>query len=161
VSGDDPDEAAALADALAASYIDVRGDYLALRRDQVLTELREQLASLSGSDELDTPEVVDPTAEPGDVRPTEENVREAIDALLVMPTAAGKALRPANGKEAKNHPEVPIISGAVLGAVLAFLVIWIRNITTTILEDIRRAPRQRTADDERRPTPSTTARTNA
>ncbi|AEI11133.1 GumC domain-containing protein [Cellulomonas gilvus] len=106
----DADRASAVADELAAGYLDSRADYLALRREQVLASLD---TALRNAIELDTA---------GDSsRPllTEERVQRYIDNVLLATTEAGEVVRSARSVRLPDEAAVPVVSGALLGLLSA------------------------------------------
>lgn len=129
VTGEDPEEVARFADSLAASYIEVRSAYMSLRRDQVLADLNEQIDS-------GLLEELDAGVDAEDDLLSAEEVELMLDSVLAMPDRAGEALRPAEVVVKGTHPELPVVSGGLLGATLAFLVIWVRG----RLRDLDRTP---------------------
>ncbi|MFN7151617.1 MAG: hypothetical protein ACK4V6_19325, partial [Microthrixaceae bacterium] len=115
VIGDDPDRAAATADALAASYLQVRGEYLDQRREQVRRQLQEQLEASAGLGLVESVETEDAQGVPvGDVL-VEEELRRQLADLALGTAGAGRLLRPAETERLRPPIEVPVVSGALIG----------------------------------------------
>ena len=124
----DADQAARIAEALSESYLEVRSEYLSLRKAQVLADLRRQLEVVAGTGVI---AAEDPDAEEEDAplspQLAEDRLREEINALLVMPTSAGDILRDPELSEAPRHIELPFVSGMVAGFVMGLLIVWFRG----------------------------------
>lgn len=121
VKDTDADEAIRTADVIARSYLTVREDYLALRREQVLQQLEDQLASVVtlgqplGGDALDD----------SDIAVSESKLREYIDQVERTPTAAGELIRAAASQRARAEVEVPVVSATLLALLVAVAISWI------------------------------------
>jgi capsular polysaccharide biosynthesis protein len=118
VRDDDPARAAAIADAVAVAYLEVRNDYLAQRRDQVREQIEQQLSSVAGRGMVVTPGgAEDDGSGIGSTQVlAEDELRAALTSLSLVSTDAGTVLRPAVAQPARKQAEVPIVSGALLGA---------------------------------------------
>lgn len=93
---------------LAASYLEMRQDYLMDRRNQVLNELQDQLLSTqAASDWEETPDQ--------SVAERRRIFEETIIDLTVSGTSAGEILRAPAGQTARNQPEVMIVSLGLVG----------------------------------------------
>jgi hypothetical protein len=120
VRSDRPRLAERVADAAAAAYLEVRSEYLAQRREQAQSRLELQLAVVAGTDV----QVERPTDEDGGTYTVlaEDELRQALRELSLTSTEPGNQLRAAVAKPVRKQVEVPIVSGALIGILLALLV---------------------------------------
>lgn len=148
VVGDDRRAAIEQADALAAAYLEVRDDYLDQRRDQVRQQLEAELNAVAGQTGIliggDVP-VVDDEEEPDEDAPEivgEEQLREALNELVTAPSGAGRVLRPAVAERTRAPIEVPVVSGALLGALAGLVVMGWRDSDRSRPASARRGERE-------------------
>lgn len=121
--------------AIADSYLEVRSEYLALRREQVLRSLEEQLTAVMAGGTL-----TGGTAAPDpDTAATEARVRDYIDQVALTPTDAGETLRDAVSERVRTEVEVPVVSAGAL----AFLLGLAGAALTTRKRPDHRATRRR------------------
>lgn len=127
VIDDDRDRAASIADALAVSYLAVRGEYLDQRREQVRRRLQEQLQASAGLGLVESVETEDGQDVPvGDVL-VEEELRRQLADLELGATGAGRLLRPAESERLRAPIEVPVVSGALIGGLVGLAVMSWRD----------------------------------
>ena len=127
------ERAAQIADSLAKSYLAVRGEYLQLRREQVTRGLEQKL----GGGTETSPDQLATNLAAASGLPTDE-LLQSVDSVLLSPTKAGDLLRPALTKRAGSWPENSIVSGAVLGLIVALVLIWLMNALRLVLGGIPR-----------------------
>lgn len=115
--------AAAMGDALAAAYLDVRSDHLSQRREQVLAELRRQLNAVSGKGEY-----VEVDFDGNRTRVLLEDVLlDQIEDATTSTTTAGEVLRAAEVAQVRRPVELWATSGAALGLLVGLLVALVRR----------------------------------
>ncbi len=127
VIGDDPERAAALADALAVSYLEVRDEYLAQRREQVRRQLEDQLAASAGLGLVETVETEDDSGAPVGEVLVEDELRRQLADLELGSSGAGRLLRPAQTERVRAPVEVPVVSGALIGGLLGLGIMAFRD----------------------------------
>jgi O-antigen ligase len=127
VVGDDPDRAAALADALAVSYLEVRDEYLEQRREQVRRQLEDQLAASAGLGLVESVETEDDSGAPVGEVLVEEELRRQLADLELGSSGAGRLLRPAQTERVRAPIEVPVVSGALIGGLLGLAAMAFRD----------------------------------
>jgi len=123
VSDADPTRAEQLAPALSASYLEVREEFLAQRRVQVLQSLRNQLDAIVSLDPLNS----ETSATPADedvltmlgLNVDEEQIRDAIAAVTLVPASAGEVIRSGSAERDRTQWAVFVVSGALLGVLAA------------------------------------------
>lgn len=144
-----PRRAEQVVEAIASSYLQVRAEYLGLRRDQVLRSLDEQLSQLLAA----------PGGTGSEATAAESTLRNYIDTIQRTPTAAGEELRSPVAFRVRSQIEVPIASGILLGLLAGLLLAagtgWRRPPTPRIL-----GPRHATAPSVRPPTRERPAHTD-
>ena len=139
VRGPDRSMVVDIADRLAVAYLMVRADYLEQRRDQLRQQLSRQLELATGTGELTE------DGEQSAAAPTlaEDELREQLESVELLSTDAGEVLRSATARRARSQAEVPIVSGAMLGLLIGFLSIAMRE------SGLRQRRSRRAGDRER------------
>jgi hypothetical protein len=117
----DPARAERLAEEVADSYLTTRRGFLTNRRDQVLTDLREQLLRLDALG-VDSQRPTDAPGSAGSTL-TREQLQLALTRLTLTPTDAGEVIRATTPTDVRRQAEVPVASGAALGVALATLLV--------------------------------------
>lgn len=118
VQDTDPQRSEDLALHLADAYLEVRGETLAQRRDQLEQALREQLLA-----------VMRPTSGVGyenDPFLAAQELMDDIDSVSLVGTSPGEVLRAGQAAAQRNQVEVPVVSGALLGLLLVVPIARIR-----------------------------------
>jgi hypothetical protein len=136
VLDEDPRRAELIVDALSRAYLDVRSEYLAQRRDQVLQSLNEGLAAVSrrvvdqGEDgTTGTLVEVDPIADADQTEPEilADELYDAVLRLTLTPVDNGEVLRSSPAFVTTTEPQVNIAGGAMMGLLAAVIVIEMRS----------------------------------
>ena len=97
--------------------------------------LEQQLAGIG---QTDPDELAATLGDRGGLTPDE--LLQSVDSVLLSPTKAGEQLRPSLTKRAGFWPELPVVSGALVGLVVALVLIWLTNALRLVLGGIPRRP---------------------
>ncbi len=119
----DPGRAVRLSEALTDAYLQMRGEYLAQRRDQVLADLHRQLAQEAGQRRT-----VEIDGDNGLVKVrVEDLLLEQLQDITLSGTTPGEILRPADVSEVRRPIEVWTVSGLASGFLVGLVVVWLRQ----------------------------------
>lgn len=102
---------AEVAQVVSTRYLEVRGEYLALRREQVLRALEDQLTALQTG------------VGQGEVAVTEARLLAYISDVQLTPTFSGEPLRAARAEVVDHRMEAPVVSAALIGLLLGVLLV--------------------------------------
>lgn len=107
----DRDRVVDVAQAVSTRYLEVRGEYLALRRAQVLRALEDQLTTLQTA------------GREGEVVVTEARLLAYIGEVQLTPTFSGEPLRAARAVVVDHRVEAPVVSATLLGLLLGVVLV--------------------------------------